>query len=196
MVEEEVRILEINKKSFIKKLLELGFETDGIERKQLRYVYDIDINSPNKWMRLRTNGEKTTLTIKVIVDKNSISGTTEYEIEVSDFNQTNEMLNILGFHHRNYQENMRQVFKKGNVEVSIDTWPLIPTYAEVEAKTELEVLETLKELGVDFGKVTTLDVNSIYNQIYGIDLLSIKELKFNTDNPSGVKNNESMLESD
>ena len=55
---------------------------------------------------------------------------------------------------------------------------MIPDYVEIEGSSESEVLDTLELLGIEKDRITTLDVESIYNDIYGIDLLAIKELKF------------------
>lgn len=131
-------------------------------------------------MRLRTNGEETTLTIKTVVDKNDLGGTQEHEVVVSDFEKMNDILEKLGYKHRNYQENKRIRYILDEVEIDIDTWPLIPTYAEIDGKNKEVVISILKKLDY-FGsdKVTTLDVISIYNDIYNIDVLNIKELYFN-----------------
>lgn len=184
--EIEIRILEINEEQFIDKILSLGGLKVG-EFFQKRYVYDFNPAVSNKWIRLRTNGEKTTLAIKEIKDRNVIDGVDELEIVVEDFEKTNIILNKLGYKARNYQENYRKVYLLKNTEISIDSWPLIPTYAEIEGKNNEDVMEVL-ELLKDSGKETTLDVNSIYKEIYGIDMKQIVELKF------GVKCNEGMLE--
>ncbi len=144
---------------------------------QKRYVYDTIPANPNKWIRLRTNGTKTTLTVKEIKDKSAISGTDEIEITVDSLETTNELLESLGFKSRNYQENYRKMYVLNNVEISIDSWPMIPTYAEIEGKSEQDVLDTLKLLGYTKKDYTTLDVESIY-KLYNIDILKIKELKF------------------
>ena len=61
--EYEIRVLEIDKEKLIKKLEELGAEFKG-DNEQKRYVYDFNPINENKWIRLRTNGRKTTLTYK------------------------------------------------------------------------------------------------------------------------------------
>ena len=174
-IEIEERVLEVNIDDIIKNLEELKAIKKG-EWHQRRYVYDFNPKRENEWIRLRHNGEKSTLTYKNI-ENNSISGTKELEIEVSNFEETNQMLNILGYKSKAYQENKRIRYILDNVEIDIDSWPLIPTYVEVEGSSESEVLETLTLLNID-GNVTTLDVESIYREIYGIDILSIEELKF------------------
>lgn len=175
--ERELTILEVDKEVLENKLTELGAEKKG-DFLQRRLIYDFNPIDPNKWIRLRTNGTKTTLTIKEIVDKTRIDGTKELEILVDDFNKTNEILERLGYFSRNYQENFRTVYTLSGVEICIDSWPLIPTYVEIEGKTNKEVLSVLKMLNVENLEVTTLDVTSIYQEKYGINIKEIKNLMF------------------
>lgn len=185
--EREVTILNIDEKGFVSKLLNNGAVKKD-EFLQRRYTYDFNPILPSKWIRLRTNGKKTTLTIKEIKDKTAIDGTMELETVVGDFDVMNDILKELGYSYRNYQENYRIIYSLDNVEISIDSWPLIPTYAEIEGKTNEDVVMALEKLGYTLDDATTLDVTSIYNEIYGIDLLKIKELKFEG------SNHESMLQ--
>lgn len=173
--EYEVRVLEINEKELIQKLEALGATKIG-EYNQKRYVYDLKPASPQKWIRLRTNGEKITLTYKNI-ETNKIDGTKELEIEVSDFESTNKILEILGYQNKGYQENKRVQYNLSGVEIDIDTWPLIPAYVEIEGEDEQSVLEMINRLALNEEKVTTLDVQSVYMQ-YGIDLEKKKDLRF------------------
>ena len=53
-------ILNIDLESFKSKLESLGAENKG-ELLQRRYVYDYNPVEKNKWIRLRTNGKKTSL---------------------------------------------------------------------------------------------------------------------------------------
>jgi len=174
--EYEIRILEINKEEIIKNLEKLGATKIG-EFDQKRYVYDLKPMQENKWIRLRTNGIKTTLTYKD-VESNTIDGTKEVEIEVDDFENTNELLERIGFKNKGYQENNRIQYILQGVEVDIDSWPMIPTYLEIEGKSEEEVIRIQKQLGIDEYKVTTLNCNDIYKKIYNIDISKIKKLKF------------------
>ena len=118
-IEYEITVLEIDKNKLEEKLIELG-ATKIADSLQRRNVYDFNPINPNKWIRLRTNGTKTTLTIKEVFDKNKIGGTNELEIEVSDFDKTNLVLNELGYVSRNYQENYRTSYRLGNINFDID----------------------------------------------------------------------------
>lgn len=174
-IEYEVRILEIDKDIFIKKLEKLKAEKVG-DFFQRRYVYDFNPVVKGKWIRLRTNGDESTLTIKNIVSP-LIDGTKEIEIEVSDFDKCNFILNELGYHDKGYQENKRTRYYLDGVEIDIDTWPMLPTYVEIEGKSEKEVMTVVKKLGYNENEVTTLDVDSIYKK-YGYDVKKIDILKF------------------
>lgn len=172
--EYEVRVLEINPEEVLKKLEEVKavFQWDRLQK---RYVYDFIPKVEGKWIRLRTNGEKTTLTIKNIVTS-SIDGTQELEVSVDDFSKTNRLLEELGFQAKGYQENRRVQYLLDGVEVDIDYWPLIPTYMEIEGKSEEEVYQIVDKLGIARDKIVTKDVDSIYKN-YGFNLEEIYELK-------------------
>lgn len=175
-IEYEVRVLEIDIEEMKKKLGELNatLVEDVFQR---RYLYDFNPVNPDKWIRLRTNGITTTLTIKD-VQSSRIDGTHELEIVVSDFDKTNEILNELGYKVRGIQENKRIKYDLNGVEVDIDTWPRIPTYLEIEGKNEEEVYKTLEILGISKDKAISLNTQSIYREYYGIDLSNEPLLSF------------------
>ena len=165
--EIECRLLEVDVENFIKSLKANNAKFVG-DWLQMRYCYDFTPVQENSWIRLRTNGKETTLTIKE-VGSAKIDGTKECEIVVSDFNTTDELLNKLGYFARSKQENRRIQFKLDNVEIDIDFWPRIPTYVEFEAETEQDIVNLCKKLNVNFNSLVSTDVQNIYKQ-YGINL--------------------------
>ena len=174
--EYEIRVLEMEKESIVKKLESLGAIKKG-EYNQKRYVYDLKPIPKDKWIRLRTNGIETTLTYKDI-ESNTIDGTKEVEFKVDSFEVANEFLNKIGFMPRSYQENKRIQYTLDNVEIDIDTWPMIPTYLEIEGNSEEEVNNMVKKLGLSNLKITPLNCDDIYREFYNIDISKIEELKF------------------
>lgn len=173
--EIEARYLECDENGVAQTLEKLGAEFKG-DWLQIRKCYDFNPVRENSWIRLRTNGEETTLTIKEI-QNSTIRGTKESEIVVSDFETTDEILNKLGYQARTTQENRRIRYVLDGVEIDIDSWPMIPTYIEFEGKSEADILAVCKKLGLDSEKLTTLDVDSIY-KFYGYDLKNYKHLVF------------------
>ena len=174
--EYEIRILEINQDEMIKKLETLGATKKG-EFEQKRYVYDLKPVQNGKWIRLRTNVKNTTLAYKDIVS-DTIDGTKEVEFEVSSIRDAEEFLNKIGFNYRSLQENKRIQYILDGVEIDIDTWPMIPTYMEIEGESEEKVNKMIEKLDVDKSKITALNCDDIYRNIYNIDISGIKELKF------------------
>ena len=175
--EYEVRVLEIDVYAIIEKLEKLGAKKIG-DWNYRRYVYDVKPKEEGKWIRLRTNGESTTLTYKNIID-NSINGTKEVEINVNSFDNTNEFLECIGFKSRSYQENKRVRYMLDDVEIDIDTWPMIPSYLEIEGDSEDDVMRIVNKLGLETSNLTSLSPQDIYIDIYGIDIRDMDVLKFN-----------------
>ncbi len=176
--EIECRLLECDVEKFIQKLKKFNAQFIG-DWIQMRYCYDFHPVKENSWIRLRTNGKESTLTIKEIKDK-SIKGTKELEIEVSDFNLTDEMLNKLGYNARSKQENRRIRYMLNGVEIDIDFWPMIPAYVEFEAQSVEDIKNLCSKLDIDFDSLVTLDVSSIYNY-YGYEIKNMPILTLEED---------------
>lgn len=172
--EYEVRILNIDVEDVIKRIEQTKAvkEWDCLQR---RYVYDFIPKLDGKWIRLRTNGLKTTLTIKNIVSS-SIDGTQELEIEVDNFERCHMILKELGYEAKGYQENRRIQYTLNGVEIDIDYWPMIPTYLEIEGPSEDAVYHIVELLGFTKDVCTTRDVEGIYLD-YGRNLEEIYDLK-------------------
>lgn len=168
-MEPEVRILEIDKEKFSEMLENMGAKKVG-DWTQKRCTFDFEPVDAHKWIRLRTNGEETVLTIKEIQDKQKIDGTRELEIVVSDFEKTKEILKELGYEPKSFQVNRRVRYMYEDIEIDIDEWPLIPAYVEIEGKTVEDVEKMLQKIPYDSDKLTTLDVKSIYEEVYHIPL--------------------------
>lgn len=140
--------------------------------------------NPNKWVRLRNTNGKTTITIKHILNPkiqeksgSSIQKVIETEMEVPSIEEGNSILEQLGFSFRNYQEKERVTYNVNGVEVNIDSWPLIPTYVEIENDSEDIIFDTVKKLELEGHEIVSCNTAEIYNK-YGIDLYSYRKLKF------------------
>ena len=143
--------------------------------------------TPKKWIRLRKTIEKTqdkkiesvTLTVKHILKANetNIQQMQETEIKVDSFEESNELLEKIGFFHRSYQEKKREKYILNEHEIDIDTWPGIPTYFEVEGKDKKDLEEILNTLGYSFDDAISCTVDEIYRKI-GMDINNMSELKF------------------
>jgi adenylate cyclase, class 2 len=137
-IEYEIKVLDIDIDTVKTALSAQGFvQSDEVAFK--RYVYTI-ANDEKSWLRLRTDGKRSTLTLKKFV-KDAIDGMEETEVTVDDFDAANSLVEGLGMIAEKYQENRRTIFTKAgtNFEVSIDEWPHIPAYLEIESTSEEDV---------------------------------------------------------
>lgn len=181
--EEQEKLLNITNKKYFIDLLDGTSNKDLLkvfsDEKIIEIVKRYGIN-PNKWVRLRKTNDKTTLTVKHILNpeiKEKIQKLLETEIEVSSIEEANELLEQLGFSFRNYQEKKRITYDLDGVEIDMDRWPLIPIYIEIEDDSEEKIKDTIKKLGLEDKKIVSCGVEDIYKK-YGIDLYKHRELKF------------------
>lgn len=175
-IEFEVKVLDINVDEIRQKLEKLG-AVKSFEGLMRRYIFDVVPATEKKWIRLRDDGKKVTLTVKVIEDENKIEGTKEIEVVVGDFDKTKLLLEKLGFIAKAYQENKRIHYGLGDACVEIDFWPKIPPYVEIEGKSKKAVEDAVALLGFDLSQTTSINTMSVYKK-YGLDIFDFKELKF------------------
>lgn len=171
-IEYELRVLEINRDEIINKLEKIGAKKiKDVHMK--RYVYDFNPATKHHYIRLRTDGITTTLSIKHVL-KDSIDGTKELEIIVNDFETANEILNQLGYVPKGFQESYRLEYKLNGITFDIDRWPLIPEFMEIEGSNSEEIYEMVEKLELPKDKV----IESGAYEHYGIDSTELENLSF------------------
>lgn len=140
-------------------------------------------NNENKWIRLRSSNNKTTLTVKHILapqKETMLQQMKETEMVVSSKEQANDFLEAIGLSHKGYLEKKRTTYMLKNHWIEIDTWPKIPTYFELEGKNENDIEEILQLLGYSMKdkNVVSCGVDDVY-QMYGYPKTTeFKELRF------------------
>lgn len=135
--------------------------------------------NPNKWIRLRQSNNKSVLTSKHILEKDtsSFQSVLETEFEVSSLEEANLFLESIGVARRSYQEKIRYSYKYKNAEIEIDIWPLIKPYMEIECDDENLINEIIEKLELKNNQIVSLNTEQLYKKI-GIDVHSMSELKF------------------
>jgi adenylate cyclase, class 2 len=178
-IEHEAKVLDVDLAATTALILAKGGQPVGARALMRRYVYDIVPGDRSRWIRLRDNGSETTLCVKEI-HSDTIDGTYEVEVTVADFTATNELLIMLGFTPKSYQENRRTSFTLAGAHLEIDEWPRIPPYLEVEADTREDVIRVASLLGYREHQLTARNTVDVYAG-YGIDLGGIRELRLASD---------------
>lgn len=174
--EYEAKVLDVDPAKMTELIIEKGGEKTAEPVLLRRYVYDIEPGDESRWVRLRDTGASSTLTVKHIRHR-GIDGTDEVEVGVADFEATNELLAMLGFTPRSYQENRRTSFVLDGARLEIDEWPMIPPYLEIEADSRAEVLRAAAVLGYSEENLTGENTVHVYAR-YGIDLMGLDRVSF------------------
>lgn len=173
--EYEVRLLNVNSLDFIEKIEKLNAKYIG-SWNYIRYIYDFKPIDSKKWIRLRTNGITSSLTIKNYMG-DKIGDTLELEVEVSDFDKMDMILMELGYEKRSIQENKRIRYILDDVEIDIDTWPELNTFVEFEGENEEAIKKVVRKIGIDYKELTTMDALDIYLSL-GYTKDDINNLRF------------------
>ncbi len=174
-IEYELRVLEVDTNKLIDKLTKLGAKKVG-EYNFRRHIFNVVPPIKGKWVRLRSDGKETTITVKQIKN-DEVDGTKEWEIKVDNFDSALKMLEKIGLKSKGYQENKRIEYQLDGAQVCIDTWPKIPPYMEIEAASKRDVLNCAKRLGFSESELTGKNTEKIYLD-YGIDISKDANLKF------------------
>lgn len=175
--EIEATFLSINKNEMREKLKIAGFELKTPEYLMRRKTFDFSRVAPghNKWGRVRQESDKVTMTVKEIRGS-GISDTYEVELVVNDFDTAAAFFEACGIPAKAFQENMREVWTRDGIEVTIDTWPGLNPFIEVEGANENTVREVSQELGFDFGKAVFGSIDLVYEKELGIPAQTITRL--------------------
>lgn len=141
---------------------------------------------PNAWLRVRDNGKRITQTLK-IVSNGKIEDQQEVETEVGNFDDTVELFERIGCMKKSFQETKREKWILDGVEVTIDEWPFLEPYIEVEGKNKEEVKNVSEKLGFDWSQALFCAVGHLYERKYGIpeDYINneVPKIVFNMKNP-------------
>lgn len=151
------------------KLQEVGAELVRPEYTQKRKVFHLPKGQeiPGSWLRVRDEGDKITLTLKV-VNGDKIENQKEINVVVEDFNSACELLNTLGCQEKAYQLSKRELWILDGVEVTLDEWPYLEPFVEVEGKSEETVKQVSEKLGFDYTNALFCVVDTLYAQKYKI----------------------------
>lgn len=146
------------------------------------------LDKKGSWVRLRQIKDKEiTLAYKERITGEKADGTDdlgmkEVEIEVSNFETTQEFLFSLGMVVKKRMEKRRIRYMLGTVEFDIDFQPLLSPFLEVEGNSEEEIDVALKQIGLDQTAKRIINNFFIYKE-NGIDLHEYKVLTFTEQKP-------------
>jgi len=186
-IEYEATFRNINKDEIRERLKKVGALLVRPEYLQKRIPFHLpgDKRHEGKFIRVRDEGDKVTLSLKVF-DGEKIENQKEICLSVSSFDDAVELLKFIGCEPKSYQESKRELWKLDDVEIMIDEWPFLEPFVEIEGKSEEEVKKVSEKLGFDYSLALFCATSKLYAMKYGIteNEINIKpKIVFNMENP-------------
>lgn len=188
--EIEATFIDINKDELHEKLKQAGAKLLQPEVLMKRVVFGLNDHS---FLRVRDEGNQIIMTYKD-VQSLTLTGTQEINVEVSNYQDTIDILKASGLRAKADQETLREKWELDEVELDIDTWPWIPSYVEIEGPSVEKVQEVAQKLGFNMADAHYGSVDQIYKIYYdvtGRDINECPEIKF-TEVPEWLANKRRM----
>jgi adenylate cyclase, class 2 len=185
--ELEAKFININKEEIRKRLQVCRAVLVKPEFLQKRIAFYLPKGHEIKgsWARIRDEQDKITMSIKII-DGEGINDQKEICLKIDSFNEGEKFLKTLGCMRKSYQENKRELWKIGDVEIMIDEWPFVDPFIEIEADSEEKIKDVAIKLGFKYEDAIFGSTAIITRKKYGLSedkINSIPEISFNMKNP-------------
>ena len=167
MDEIELKFLDINVAEITAKLEKLG-AIKKYDHELASYYFEAEGFSGGdygmKGLRIRRIGDKSFLTYKDPAKLSDLSIREETEVEVISFDDTVSLIEKLGFTKGYLTKKNRIHYELGDVHFELDTQSFadIPTYLEIETRTEQAMTEICQKLDLDIKKGRNESIEMIY----------------------------------
>ena len=187
-IEYEAVFTNIEPDSFRAVLTSAGAELARAEYMQTRSSFNLpeSVLTQKGWARVRDEGDKITMSVKSI-EGEGIESQKESCVTVDSFKQAESLLTQLGCVKKAYQETKRELWMLDGVEVTIDTWPFLEPFVEVEGSSEAVVKAVAEKLGFEWATAKFCAVDTLYSEKYDISTDQINnhtpEILFDMANP-------------
>lgn len=177
--EYEAKFYPINKEKYRAKLLSMGAKLLIPERKMLRTVIDRRLHPQLKanYIRVRDEGNLVRLSAKTITSQTgNMADQKETDVVVSDYKKCIEIIELMGFTFDRVQENMRETWELEGAEITIDTWPGLDPYSEIETSSEAEVKRLAEKIGFNWSKKIITPAAELYVEHYRLPLDQVLDM--------------------
>lgn len=187
-IEYEATFTDINKDDIRERLKKINAELIKPEFLQKRVVFNLPKGHERSggWLRVRDEEDQITMSLK-IVDGDKIQDQKEIQLKIDSFEDARQFLINIGAEEKAFQESKRELWKIDGVEVTIDEWPFLEPFVEVEGKSEVDVKKISEKLNFDYYKAKFCSVDMLYHEKYDVSVEKINnetpKILFEMDNP-------------
>ncbi len=165
--EYEAKFTNIDKVKIRTQLKKNGAKLLRSEFFQKRVAFNLPKKSVKKgYLRVRDEGGNITMSLKFVNGK-KIEDQKEVLLNVDNFESAIDFLKLIGCNQKAFQETKRELWSVNGVAITIDEWPFLEPFIEIEGKSEEEVKKVCIKLGFDYSKAVFGAVDTLYNQKYG-----------------------------
>ncbi len=189
-LEIEAKFLNLDPDEVREKLKSAGAKLNYTMRDFRRALFDypdsrFQKNDHSRRLRIRDEGDRIAINFK---SKNETNYVHEIEVNVDSYENTEALLEAIGFVKYSYQESRRESWKIDDAEVVIDTWPWLNPYIEIEGPSEDAIKSVAKKLGYDwkdakFGSVDTAYMAQYPRMTEDDSVGDLPEVKFSMEVP-------------
>jgi len=132
-----------------------------------RYVFHL-LTGEKGYIRTRQENKLVTITIKTYPKDSKFAKESEIVVN-SSLEESRDFLLAQGYKLKAYQETLREKWTLGDcTEIAIDSIPGIPSYVELECKSEREIKRVAKLLDLDYSKVEYGAYDKQFVDYYGM----------------------------
>lgn len=184
--EYEAKFLNVDKDSVRQRLLASGATLVKPDFLQKRHVFQLpaEKHSPHAFARVREESGVVTLTWKKFTGADA-DHPQEIELIVDDFDNAVEFVKELGCIPKSFQESYRELWRLGEAKITIDTWPFMEPFVEIESTTEEAVKRASIGAGFEWSAALFCSVTKLFKMKYGghVNIRDMPRLTFDMPNP-------------
>lgn len=177
MREMEVKVLDIDKELIEEKLISIGAELVKDEF-QTNLVYDSSDRALKEkyrgYIRIRITEDfitgviTKTMTFKKNISIGKIRNNVEYETEITNENDTDQIIKHLGFDNQHRGTKHRKSYRYENILFEIDTWDkntYPKPYLEIEVIDEGQIEKAIKLLNISNDQITSKSIEQLREEV-------------------------------
>lgn len=168
-IEWEAKFININREELQAKLKAAGAKLIKPEMLYKRAVFFLPKGHEIEggWLRVRDEGNKITMSLKATTN-GQVDMQKEVMVVVDNYDKARQLLAEIGCIEKAYQETKREIWHLNDVEITIDEWPYLEPYAEVEGKSEEEIKNVAEILGFDYSQAVFGSADQVISKKYGV----------------------------
>jgi adenylate cyclase class 2 len=183
--EYEAKFLNIDKDEVRARLTAAGAHVERAEYLQKRYVFELPLDkSAGTYARVRDEGGTITMTWKRFAGT-EVDNPEEIELIVDNFKNAVEFLEAIGCTAESFQESYRELWSLDETKITIDTWPFMEPFVEIEGAGEAVVRAASEKAGFDWQAALFCGVSKLFQMKYGnhVQIRKMPKLMFEMENP-------------